>query len=227
MSKELTHSEVEGTIAFVDLAGFTALTEAHGDRAAMDLIDSFVAMTRTAVAAADAELVKAIGDAVMLAASNPLACVEAVRRLFHACDEADGFPEPRAGLHHGPVITRDGDYYGATVNLAARATSHAGSGQGFATRKVADAARLVGVDVQELGPYRLRNVRDPVVLWSLDLCAEHVDRSVDPVCRMQVSCRSAIGRIRHGANEHWFCSLACIGAFVADPDLYVDSQTDR
>ncbi len=209
------------TIAFVDLAGFTALTDAHGDEAAVDLVEDFTQIAADAASASGTELVKTIGDAVMLAAPTPECGLDAVRRLFHASYERDGFPEPRAGLHHGPVIERNGDYFGATVNLAARVASRAGSGQALVTDTILDAANEAGIDAVALGPHVLRNVLDPIELWAIELCATHVDLSVDPVCRMRLSCQAAVGRVRHEAVEHRFCSLACVAAFAADPDRYL------
>jgi len=58
-------------------------------------------------------------------------------------------------------------------------------------------------------------------LWAIELCATHVDLSVDPVCRMRLSCQAAVGRVRHQAVEHRFCSLACVAAFATDPDRYL------
>ena len=212
----------ERTIAFVDLAGFTALTEVHGDHAAVDIVDDFTRIAADAANAGGTELVKAVGDAVMLAAPTPVNGVAAVRRLFHAAYERDGFPEPRAGMHHGPVVARGGDYFGATVNLAARVASRAGSGQALVTALVLDAAAAADVDAVALGPHHLRNVLDPVELWALELCADHVDVSVDPVCRLSLSCQAAVARVRHHSVEHRFCSLACVAAFATDPDRYFD-----
>lgn len=209
------------TIAFVDLAGFTALTEAHGDDAAVDLVDAFTALAAKTVEAAGAELVKTVGDTVMLAAPDPGTAIDAVRRLFEACYATDSFPEPRAGLHHGPVVGRGGDYFGATVNLAARVASRAGSGQALATAAVADAARHAGIDAVDLGAQTFRNVLDPVEVWAMELCPTHVDLSTDPVCLMRVSCQAAVARVRHAGSEHWLCSLACLRAFAADPDRYL------
>jgi len=209
------------TIAFVDLAGFTALTEAHGDDAAVDLVDAFTDVAAKAVEDAAAELVKTVGDAVMVAAPDPGSVVDAVRRLFEACYAIDSFPEPRAGLHHGPVVDRGGDYFGATVNLAARVASRAGSGQALATAAVADAARHAGIDAVELGTQAFRNVLDPVEVWALELCPTHIDLSIDPVCHMRVSCQAAVARVRHAGHEHWLCSLACLRVFAADPDRYL------
>ncbi len=218
----------ERTIAFVDLAGFTALTEVHGDHAAVDLLDVFNRTARDAIAESGAEFVKSIGDAVMIAATTSAVGVEAVRQVFEACYASEAFPEPRAGLHHGPVVARDGDYFGATVNLAARVASRAGSGQALTTAEVAASARTAGVDTVELGTYQLRNVLEPVGLWALELCPTQIDVSVDPVCRMRVGCQGAVARIRHQGTEHWFCSLDCVRAFAADPDRYpIAGANDR
>ncbi|MGI9030357.1 MAG: YHS domain-containing protein [Ilumatobacteraceae bacterium] len=207
-------------MAFVDLAGFTALTDVHGDRAAVDLLDAFVGAARDAVGGDDAELVKSIGDAVMIAATDPGGGLRTVRRLFEATRALDGFPEPRAGMHHGSVIERGGDYYGATVNLAARVAGRAGSSQAFATATMLDAAAEAGIGATSLGVQVLRNVASSVELWSLDLCPGDVDVFVDPVCRMRVATSAAAGRVQHGGVEHRFCSLACVAAFVAEPDRY-------
>ncbi len=209
------------TIAFVDLAGFTALTDVHGDEAAADLVDDFTEIATIAASFAGVELVKTIGDAVMFAAVGPDRGLDAVRRLFHETFEHAGFPEPRAGIHHGPVVERRGDYFGATVNLAARVASRAGSGQALITATVLDAVTAADLDAVSLGPHRLRNVLDPVELWAIELCATHIDISVDPVCRMRLSCQAAVARVRYEGMEHRFCSLECVAAFTSDPHRYL------
>ncbi|HEX4983777.1 MAG TPA: adenylate/guanylate cyclase domain-containing protein [Ilumatobacteraceae bacterium] len=214
---------VERTIAFVDLAGFTALTEAHGDDAAVDLLDTFAAAAVESVADTTAELVKTIGDALMLAAPSPDVGLHAARRVYEACYANDAFPEPRGGLHHGPVVARDGDYFGATVNLAARVASRAESGQTLVTSAVASAARDAGLDTLELGSHQLRNIRHPVELWAVELCPAPLDFSIDPVCRMRVSSHAAVARVHHRGREHWLCSLDCLRAFSSNPDDYLDS----
>ncbi len=211
----------ERTIAFVDLAGFTALTEVHGDTTAVELIDTLVDTTRRAVAHTEASLVKTIGDAVMLAAPDPSTALAAVRAVFETCYDAALFLELRAGLHHGTVIARDEDFFGGTVNLAARVASRAGSGEALCTATVAAAARDLALDTVPLGAHQLRNVLDAVDLWAIELCPTRVDLTVDPVCRMRVSCRAAVGRIRHADVEHWFCSLECARQFATDPDRYL------
>lgn len=210
----------ERTIAFIDLAGFTALTEVHGDRAAVALVEAFIASARDAVASVGGELVKSIRDAVMIAADAPLSGLRAVEQVFEASYSVDAFPEPRAGLHHGPVVVRDGDYFGATVNLAARVASRAGTGQAIGTVAIAHAAQGAGLDTVALGPTPLRNVLEPVELFAIEVCPTHVDLSIDPVCRMRVSCQAAVARIRQNGVEFWLCSVECARMFLENTDRY-------
>lgn len=203
---------VERTFLFVDLAGFSALTEAHGDADAVALLDRFLALTRDCLADGD-ELVKSIGDAVMLASPTPAAGLVVLRRIWAACAGATGFPLPRAGAHHGSAIAREGDYLGAAVNLAARVAAHAGGGQALATREVADTARAEGVEVVELGAHRLRNLAEAVELYEIRLGRGEAADSVDPVCRMRVESDHAAGSLIHREHRFWFCSLACVAAF--------------
>ena len=213
---------VERTFSFVDLAGFTALTEAHGDLDAMDLLDRFIGLARESLSVGDA-LVKSIGDAVMLASPGPGAAVAALAGLWERCSETSGFLLPRAGAHHGPAISRDGDYLGATVNLAARVAGHAGGGQILVTSAVAIAARASGFEVAELGPHRLRNVAAPVALFEIRFGASELSDAIDPVCRMRVEPESAAGSLCYEGQRFWFCSIACVAAFAADPGRYLIS----
>jgi class 3 adenylate cyclase len=215
-----TAAPTERTFAFVDLAGFTALTEAHGDETAVDVVERFVGSARAAVAGRG-NLVKTIGDAVMLVFANPESALLAARDLLERCAAVTSLPAPRAGLHHGPALSRGDDWFGATVNLAARVAGQAFGGQTLATTQVASAAHQIGVPVIDLGCFQLRNLTDPVELFQVELIPPPEAVSIDPVCRMQVAHATAAGRLRHAETDLWFCSLACVKTFVADPARYV------
>lgn len=209
---------VTATFAFVDLAGFTALTEAHGDDEAVGLLDEFVRISAESVGP-KGQLVKTIGDAVMLKFFSPGAAVAAVAKLFAALDGSD-LPIARAGVHHGEAIERDRDYFGSTINLTARVAGQAAGGQVLATAEVAVAARCAGVPVIELGAFELRNISEPVELFQLEVRPNDPETTIDPVCRMQVSRSQAAGHLRHRERDHWFCSLSCAAVFAAEPDRY-------
>lgn len=212
----------ECTFAFVDLAGFTATVDAHGDEAALRLAE---ALRDAAVAALsdDARVVKLIGDAVMLAAPSPPVGVGVVARLLETLSRQPDFPLARAGLHHGAALERDGDYFGHAVNVAARVAAHAAANQVLATGEVASAARDAGHPVVELGVRTLRGVAAPVELFELGMCPQPEDALLDPVCRMAVRRGVARGLIRHEGVEYGFCSLDCIARFVADPDRFASA----
>ena len=103
----------------VDLAGFTALTEAHGDDQAADLATRFARLAADHLGEGD-RLVKSIGDAVLMAShtnqSNQSA-LTLVTSLLEHCNRPPDPPTARAGLHRGPAVERDGDLFGAAVNL--------------------------------------------------------------------------------------------------------------
>lgn len=215
----MTPTDITATFAFVDLAGFTALTEAHGDSEAAGLVDRFEALARSSLRDGD-RLVKCMGDAVFLAFDAPGAALGAVGRLLQDCAAEPGFPLPRAGLHHGTAVDRGGDLVGSSVNLAARIAGQAHGAQVLGSVEVADIARERGIRVVELGAFDLRNITEPVTLYQLDLCPEVAGTAIDPVCRMQVGRADAAGRLRHSDTDYWFCSLSCVALFADRPEAY-------
>lgn len=209
--------EVNAAVAFADLAGFTALTEVHGDVLAADIAERLVSVTNSVMATGD-RLVKNIGDAVLLTSTDAASGLSLVLRLFDACEADPQFPDLRAGLHYGPVVERGDDIFGSTVNIAARITEKAAGGQILMTRPVADAA-AVGRTVRALGPLRLRNISGPVELYKLVRTGAE-DHDVDPVCRMRINPAIAAGRLTYAGTDYLFCSLRCAGKFATEPDRF-------
>lgn len=208
-------------IAFVDLAGFTALTEAHGDKQAADLIEHFVEIARNE-GADDDRLVKSIGDAVLLQSPSASASVGYIARVMRRCATEPEFPFARGGIHSGPVVQRSGDVFGATVNLAARIASQAHGGQLLVSRVVRDELDDPTLEVLDLGEFKLHNVTDPVQLFEIPLGIDAGCAGIDPVCRMRVERSRAGGRLRFEGTDYWLCSLACAALFAANPAAYTD-----
>jgi adenylate cyclase len=187
------------TFVFADIAGFTALTEAHGDEQAAALVTDF----REAVNAelpASAAHVKTIGDALMLRIPDPSQAILLGLEITHGLMPRHGSPAVRVGLHHGPAVERNGDYFGATVNLAARVSGLASGGEVLLTGHTAALAPdLGGVLYEARGREVLRNVREPVEIFAAVRRSEStVGRlPVDPVCRMAVDPDRAAGRLLH------------------------------
>jgi adenylate cyclase len=218
--------KIEATIAFVDLAGFTAHTEAHGDEDAVRLATKFADLTREALGPGD-RLIKTLGDAVLVTSPAPEGGIALVDRLLTLAAGEQAFPALRAGLHHGAVIAKDGDVFGATVNLAARVANEAYAGEVLGTEPIAAAARAEGIPLIDLGAVALKNVRAQIPLFSLAIVVGVADDTIDPVCRMPVDRHVAAGRLSYRGVEHWFCSLSCAAAFASNPAWHVGAPNSK
>ena len=211
----------DATFVFADIAGFTALTEAHGDEEALALVEAFTEVVRRELPGVDGEHVKTIGDAVMLRIPDPGDAIRLGIDISHRAGSHGSVPV-RVGMHHGPAIERDGDYFGAAVNLAARVSGAAAGGEvlvsGTTAALVPD---LEGVVYQSRGRQQLRNVSEPVELFAaIPIGADAEQLPIDPVCRMAVDPGRAPGRLLHEGQAYFFCSLSCAGAFAQQPERF-------
>jgi len=140
---DLASGEVRGinemTVCFADLIDFTRL----GEQVPADELGVIAARLEemaAAVAETPVQLVKMIGDAAMLVSTEPEPLGEAALSLVEAADaEGEDFPQLRAGLAQGPVVSQGGDFYGRPVNLASRITQIARPGSVLASKEARDA----------------------------------------------------------------------------------------
>jgi class 3 adenylate cyclase/YHS domain-containing protein len=214
---------IEATFGFIDLAGFTALTEAHGDFDAADVATRFAELARAALAPRD-RLIKTIGDAVLLTSPTPETALALVDRLLSSTTSEKTLPALRAGLHHGPAIERDGDVFGAAVNLTARVAAEAYAGEVLVTEAIAAVAREQGLPVVEIGLVALKNVGQATALSSIGFMVGAIESAVDPVCQAIVDRRAAAGQLCYQQTAYWFCSLACAAAFASNPQWHVSNR---
>jgi adenylate cyclase len=211
------------TFLFADLAGYAALTEAHGDEHAADVAGGFFAAVRALLDAYDAEEIKAIGDALLIRVPNAGNAVRLAARVVADSGARHESLSVRVGMHTGTAVQRNGDWYGASVNLAARVAEAARSGEVLmtaATRQAAGDALPAG-QMRARGPHDFHNISRPVEISALvldDPGTQHLP--VDPVCRMAVDPGRSDERAVHRGVEYHFCSPTCRAAFAHDPDRY-------
>lgn len=204
------------TFALVDLVGFTALTETHGDDHAAELAVGLLDIARASLADGDL-VVKAIGDAVLVASPTAAGGIELVRRVLRGCAEEHLFLATRTGVHEGPAVRRGDDFFGAAVNVTARIADRAQPGHVLVTTDVAAAAERLGYACRVLPALVLKNLARPVVTFEVDLGVGPVlDEVIDPVCRMRVVRARAAAHLVHDGTEHWFCSAGCAQRFRED-----------
>jgi len=152
-------------VCFIDLAGYTRLTEEKGDRAAADVAERLASLIERISGAFQGRPVRWLGDGGMFVFPAPEA---AVRAALEATDQASaiGLPPTHTGIHCGPVVFQDGDIYGRTVNVAARLSSAAVAGEvlisGPAAQQLPDS-----IAVDDLGMIELKGLADPLQTYRI------------------------------------------------------------
>lgn len=204
-------------VAFLDLAGFTALTEAHGDDYAADVHDAFVGALAGACAGTPAVVcVKHLGDGALLVSPSAADMLTALRAGVEQQGDAELCLRVRAGVHAGPVLqvrTAHGeDFLGHNVNVAARLCGLAAPGELLLSEAARVAAGEAGSAARSLGARSLRHVAQSVPVWGMPLGTQ--SGLIDPVCHMTVQPGSPLTAVA-GGREWVFCSLACRDAFLA------------
>jgi adenylate cyclase len=156
------------TFLFCDLVGYTALAEAEGDDRALEVVLDLQRRVRSLLSEHGAEQVKSIGDGLMLRCTSPASAIRLGLRLIAELGADPGFPPVRVGMHTGPALRNDGDWYGQTVNLAARLCSVAPGGEVLVSEATRDASGpLRRIDWGERQLHWLRNVAEPVGTYSV------------------------------------------------------------
>jgi adenylate cyclase len=152
-------------VCFLDISGYTRLTEERGDEAAADLAARLAALVRRSSQAHGGQPVKWLGDGVMFVFPDPGGCVLAALDMVEGV-ATHALPPARVGIQTGPVVFQEGDYFGRTVNVAARIADYARPGEVLVTQDVADAAEGTSITFTEIGDVELKGVAGTLRLHS-------------------------------------------------------------
>lgn len=144
------------TILFIDLVDFTSLSQRIDSGELSNVLSSLESLSVSTALQTGGRVVKFLGDGVMLSFHHPLEAIEAARILVSDHPE---MPVRRAGISTGPVLARQGDYFGPTVNLAARIAAVARPGEILADF-VPD-----GVEAKPIGKVSLKGFEKPVTAY--------------------------------------------------------------
>jgi adenylate cyclase len=153
-----------GAAAFADLSGYTRLTEEAGDDVAAHVALTLADLVSEVAARHRGTVVKMLGDGVHFHFADPRDAVLASLEIVDAV-EPRGLPPAHVGVEAGPMIYDEGDYFGRTVNVAARIASQAGSDQVFVGEGFAELVPPDGFDLQEVGAFELKGISRPMTLF--------------------------------------------------------------
>jgi len=192
---------VRRTFAFLDLSGFTALTETEGDERAVAVLGVFRAALRDICSRRAVRIAKWLGDGAMLVSVDTMPLVAATLEMKAAIDIT---PDPvtiKCGVTTGTVILLEGDdYIGHAVNVAARLCDLAVGHEVLAVASV----------VPELPPWAtvesahkiaVRGLEHPIDVVRVGLPKPGPDSQPDPVCRIPLTHATAVARRYDGGGR--------------------------
>jgi class 3 adenylate cyclase len=155
----------ELAVGFVDLVGSTALAQQLSVVELGRLLAEFDELVSDVVVLRGGRVVKLIGDEVMFVVADPATCCDIARELLRRLRAHERLPDGRGGLACGAVLSRDGDYFGSVVNLAARVVKLAAPGEVLVTTGVRDA--VPDGAFTAIGAREVKGFGDPVELFAL------------------------------------------------------------
>jgi adenylate cyclase len=159
-----TRTEQSPAICFLDVTGYTRLTQERGDEAAAHLAEQLTRLVQRTSVQHAGRPIKWLGDGVMFYFKDPAPGVMAALEMVDGVAAA-GLPPAHVGLHSGPVLFQEGDYYGQTVNVASRIAEYARPGEVLVSQEVVAASgEAAGVSFAEIGPVELKGVAGAIRL---------------------------------------------------------------
>ncbi|CAM9652128.1 unnamed protein product, partial [Ectocarpus fasciculatus] len=154
------------TVLFADIDGSTKLYEAFGDETAHRLTAECLTVLDTQAGIAGGRVVKTSGDGVMCVFATPDEAFRAATLMRDA--HKTGQVSIHAGFHFGPVIEDSGDFYGDTVNVAARVTDLAKAGEILITEDtVVRLSPLLRSSTRWLDKAAMKGKKDPVAIYEV------------------------------------------------------------
>jgi adenylate cyclase len=149
---------------FADLSGYTRLTEESGDEVAVSVSLSLAELVSEAATRHRGEVVKLLGDGVLLHFQDPGGAIRASMEIVDSAPSR-GLPPAHIGVNAGPMIYEEGDYFGRTVNIASRIAARAGPGQVFVGEAVVANTATDGFRLIEVGEFDLKGIASPVRIF--------------------------------------------------------------
>lgn len=216
---------VRRSFAFIDLSGFSALTERQGDERAVALLGAFRALVRDICSRRGVRIAKWLGDGAMLVGVETEPLIATVLELRHKAAASRMPAQTTCGLTTGAVILLEGDdYVGHAVNVAARLCDLAAPDQILAAEPASEHLPPWG-RVARRSEVHLRGLDSPLTVLELALAPPEDAGSHDPICGLPLSPHTAVSTRRDSVGHVLlFCSESCRETWESRPQPAPDEQ---
>ena len=207
--------EINIGILMADLSGYTALTEVHGDRAAMLVINKFLDIAKKSLAG-ESRLLERSGDQLVIISEDADDLARTAMALLRNSESESYFLPIHAGLHYGTVFEHNGHFYGSTLNLASRISSRAKGNRILCSGDFIDA--MAEPDIFRTvyqGSVNFKNVFEAREIFELQALSslEKFELKIDPICQMQLDEQQLNISYHTGHEDFHFCSEDCKDIF--------------
>jgi class 3 adenylate cyclase len=156
------------TFVFADLVGYTALTDQRGDEAAARIAREFRRVMCAISRDHGARQVKSMGDGVMIWAPDANRAIALAAQVVEEIGARQDLLPVRVGVHTGPAVMRGCDWYGSSVNVAARLAAEAVPNEALVSTATRTAAKgHASPKLRERRELSLRGLERPVATWRL------------------------------------------------------------
>jgi class 3 adenylate cyclase len=204
-----------------DLAGYTSLTETHGDVSAMESVNKYVKLIKQCLRK-DTKLIERVGDEVLILSNNIESLLQVSQDLVERVENEPKFPTIHVGLNSGKVVENEGHYYGSTLNLTSRIASYSRGGQILCSKSVVNALKdKEEYNFLKLGNVRFKNVSKLVEVFEFIRKTGVRKFSIDPVCKMQIDAQDPPAKLPYNDSVYYFCSFRCAKIFVNQPEDFI------
>ena len=212
---------VHRSFAFVDVSGFTSLTEHEGDEHAVEVLTAFRSLLRDICARRGVRIAKWLGDGVMLVCVETQPLLAALLELHYVVCEVVGPVQTvsiRSGVTSGDVILMEGDdYIGHCVNVAARLCDLAQGGEALAVPSVMAEMPRWGTAIAHKD-IALRGVEKPVLAASIGIVVPPGNDQSDPICGLPMTATTAEkDTVDADGRAVLFCSHGCLDTWQRRP----------
>jgi len=216
--------QIQAAFLIADLAGYTALTDSHGDSAAVEVIDRYLEIVNNSLRD-NTKLLERVGDEVLIQSESVDNILETGVHIVEAINSENHFPSVHAGMHYGNIIRKSESYYGSTLNITSRIAGYARAGQLLCSKAVIDQIHsLENYKFYSVGEVSLKNLFEPLELFEIQLETDLIERVFDPVCHMQLTKESAPAKLPYNEKSYYFCSYKCVELFIDNPEYYLEAE---